>query len=78
MLTNSTTTTNFHKTLIGYMKSNNHGMVALMFDGERDLFRAYCMRHADMAAAIQTTDAFSLNDSFEKYTMLKPSMISKL
>ena len=41
---------NFHTSLFGYLKSNNHGMVALMFDGNRDLFRGYCLRHNDMAS----------------------------
>lgn len=29
----------FHTSLVGYLQSKNHGMIALMFDGDRDLFR---------------------------------------
>ena len=64
-------TNDFHTSLLGYLRKTNIGMVVLMFDGDRDIFREYCMKHNDVKSLIQSTDTFSLDESFSIYNQFK-------
>ena len=69
----------FNTALKNYIVQKNYGVVAIMFDGDIDLFFEYCKRHRDTDTIFKELCCMTVNESFELYNSLhKSNIASKL